>query len=258
MILKFFIFWKNSGLRDLTTSKTPEASISAALSRDTKLFKRTAPSTYCVRSPYRKNSIDTDAVLAAAREKIRLYQNSNVDGETEEVEKDDAERDPDSESDTADDPDADDLDAISKLKEDSCSEMRIEDTSCSMFVKGNSCIEYLKTPLDVPETQNSSLKLPSGETCNGKSGNQYMNLTGIHSQVDFSDQEDNVIDGCGFGEPWVEALTEREYADLSIEERLNALVTLINIVNEGNTMRIALEVLLNSQKNYSTITFILF
>uniref|UniRef100_A0A0D9WJQ0 Homeobox domain-containing protein n=1 Tax=Leersia perrieri TaxID=77586 RepID=A0A0D9WJQ0_9ORYZ len=101
---------QKSGLRDLTTSKTPEASISAALSRDSKLFERTAPSTYCVKTPYRKDPADSEAVLAAAREKIRLFQNTI--SECEEVEKDvdDAERDEDSECDDADDdPDGDEV-----------------------------------------------------------------------------------------------------------------------------------------------------
>ncbi|KAE8785275.1 Homeobox-DDT domain protein RLT2 [Hordeum vulgare] len=57
------------GLRDLTTSKTPEASISAALSRDTKLFERTAPSTYCVKTPYRKDPADFEVVFSSAWEK---------------------------------------------------------------------------------------------------------------------------------------------------------------------------------------------
>uniref|UniRef100_A0A0E0L5Q8 Uncharacterized protein n=1 Tax=Oryza punctata TaxID=4537 RepID=A0A0E0L5Q8_ORYPU len=101
---------QKSGLRDLTTSKTPEASISAALSRDSKLFERTAPSTYCVKTPYRKDPADSEVVLAAAREKIRVFQNTI--SECEEVEKDvdDAERDEDSECDDADDdPDGDEV-----------------------------------------------------------------------------------------------------------------------------------------------------
>ena len=44
------------------------------------------------------------------------------------------------------------------------------------------------------------------------------------------------------GEPWVQGLVEGEYADLSVEERLNALVALVTVVNEGNAIRVALEV----------------
>lgn len=35
---------------------------------------------------------------------------------------------------------------------------------------------------------------------------------------------------------------EGEYADLSVEERLNALVALVTTVNQGNAIRVALEV----------------
>jgi hypothetical protein len=52
-----------SGLIDLTTSKTHEASIVVALPRDIKLFEQTAPSTYCVKSPCRKDPTDSEAVL---------------------------------------------------------------------------------------------------------------------------------------------------------------------------------------------------
>lgn len=40
----------------------------------------------------------------------------------------------------------------------------------------------------------------------------------------------------------MQGLVEGEYADLSVEERLNALVSLVTVVNEGNAIRIALEV----------------
>uniref|UniRef100_A0A452ZWD4 HTH HARE-type domain-containing protein n=1 Tax=Aegilops tauschii subsp. strangulata TaxID=200361 RepID=A0A452ZWD4_AEGTS len=149
---------QRSGLRDLTTSKTPEASISAALSRDTKLFERTAPSTYCVKTPYRKDPADSEAVFSEAREKIRVFQNA-LSG-CEEVEKDveDAERgDDDSECDEAD------------------------------------------------------------------------------------ASQDAEIDESNQGESWVQGLAEGDYCDLSVEERLNALVALIGVATEGNSMRAILE-----------------
>ena len=104
------LLFKKSGLRDLTTSKTPEASIAAALSRDTKLFERTAPSTYCVRAAYRKDPADAEAILFAARERIGIFKSGFLDGEdADDGERDDGERDDDSESDVAEDPDIDDL-----------------------------------------------------------------------------------------------------------------------------------------------------
>lgn len=50
------------------------------------------------------------------------------------------------------------------------------------------------------------------------------------------------IDESNSGESWVRALTEGEYCDLCVEERLSALVVLISVVNEGNVVRAVLEV----------------
>ncbi|KAK6134925.1 hypothetical protein DH2020_031345 [Rehmannia glutinosa] len=200
---------QRSGLRDLTTSKTPEASISAALSRDTKLFERTAPSTYCVRSPYRKDIAN-----------VRKF--SGKQGRKS--------------GDVADDPDVDDLDAVAKLKEASrCSETsRFEDVS--QYVKENSCSELMETPLDALGNSKSSSTLSQSVD-----GIKSKGATGINPQIAIHDLENIVTDECGFGEPWIEGLTEGEYADLSTEERLNALVALIGVANEGNAVRIALE-----------------
>ena len=52
------------------------------------------------------------------------------------------------------------------------------------------------------------------------------------------------IDESHVGESWVQGLMEGDYCDLSVEERLNALVVLVEAVNEGNTIRVALEVCL--------------
>lgn len=79
-------------MRDLSSSRTPEASIAAALSRDTTLFERTAPSTYCVRAQFRKDGEDADEVLTAARDRIRLFQNGLVDGEEADKDGDEADR----------------------------------------------------------------------------------------------------------------------------------------------------------------------
>lgn len=78
------------GLRDLTTSKTPDASISVALSRDQILFERIAPSTYCVRPAYRKDPATADEVILMAKEKIQSYTNGILSGvvAVDDVEKD--------------------------------------------------------------------------------------------------------------------------------------------------------------------------
>ena len=54
--------------------------------------------------------------------------------------------------------------------------------------------------------------------------------------------EDNMeSDESKFGESWLQGLTEGEYSDLSVEERLNALVALVSMANEGNSIRVVLE-----------------
>ena len=89
---------QKSGLRDLSTSKTPDATVSVALSRDPTLFVRIAPLTYCVRPAFRKDPADGEAVIAAAREEIQKFLNGSLTEETN----GDAEKDDDSDSDIAD------------------------------------------------------------------------------------------------------------------------------------------------------------
>ncbi|CAN4103280.1 unnamed protein product [Withania somnifera] len=225
---------QKSGLRDLTTSKTPEASISAALSRGTKLFERTAPSTYCVRDPYRKDPVDADAILSAAREKIRLFKNEYVNGEeAEDVEKE-GDRDDESESDAADDPE---VDLVSELKIAETPEPHKTDTT-----DGRNCsFDLTRTPEDL-NMQNSTRIMHSERfrelKSAGTSGDQ-----SAAGGVDASNlnQEDTVIDESNAGQKWVQGLMEGEYSDLTVEERLHALVALIGVANEGNSVRIVLE-----------------
>lgn len=233
---------QKSGLRDLTTSKTPEASISAALSRDTKLFERTAPSTYCVRSPYRKDPVDAESILATAREKIRVYLNGIAGGDdAEDVEKEDAEQDQDSDSEAAEDPDADDLDAELKLKETSYSSEKSNLRNKNFSHHGKDSLNVLR---DTPSVSHGIIQRDSVLAhCFGEiksTGGSLYDVTGAHSYY-ISDQDTAVIDECDSVEPWVQGLTQGEYTDLSIEERLNALVALIGIANEGNAIRLALE-----------------
>ncbi|EPS62549.1 hypothetical protein M569_12241, partial [Genlisea aurea] len=185
---------QKSGLRDLTSSRTPEASISVALSRDPILFERTAPSTYCVRPAFRKDPSDAESIISAAKEKIQGYANGFLAGQNA----DEEERDDDSDSDVAEGVAEVDALAISLNAEKS----------------GGS------NKHTVPSV-NQKDKLP----------------------VD-SDRHDGTgveIDESRSGESWVLGLTEGEYSDLSVEERLNALVALVGIANEGNSIRVILE-----------------
>ncbi|XP_073058613.1 homeobox-DDT domain protein RLT1-like [Primulina eburnea] len=174
---------QKSGLRDLTTSKTPEASISVALSRDPILFERIAPSTYCVRPAFRKDPADAESIIAAAKEKIQKYAHGILSGQNV----DEEERDDDSESDVAE----------------------------------GAEVDVVATPFDGNE---------NGECDNFGSFPKNVSL-----------DPDVEIDESGSGEPWVQGVTEGEYSDLSVEERLNALVALIGVANEGNSIRVILE-----------------
>jgi hypothetical protein len=57
-----------------------------------------------------------------------------------------------------------------------------------------------------------------------------------------ADEENIEIDENNSGESWIQGLTEGEYSHLSVEERLSALVVLVGISNEGNSIRAVLEV----------------
>ena len=55
-------------------------------------------------------------------------------------------------------------------------------------------------------------------------------------------KEETNIDVNHEGESWVKELMEGEYSHLSVEEHLNALVSLIGMENEGNTIHVVIEV----------------
>ncbi|CAN0915229.1 Homeobox-DDT domain protein RLT2 [Linum grandiflorum] len=223
---------QKSGLRDLSTSKTPEASIAAALSRDTKLFERTAPSTYCVRTPYRKDPFDAEATLSAAREKIQIFKSGLVEEDADE-----AEREEDSESDVAEDPDVDDLDAdLNPNKEGYCSPELGKFGVQSVVENGKEEKKVVKKEqLCVEKVDgSSSVCLEGSNTSKGSPA-------AVDHTLSAKAVENADIDESNPGELWVQGLTEGEYSDLSVEERLNALVALIGVAIEGNSIRMVLE-----------------
>ncbi|XP_065874939.1 homeobox-DDT domain protein RLT2 [Euphorbia lathyris] len=229
-----------SGLRDLTTSKTPEASIAAALSRDSKLFERTAPSTYCVRPAYRKDPADGDVLLSEARERIRIFKCGFEDGE----DADDAEREEDSESDVADDPEVDDLGSDLNPKTKACNSSGANRYNTnSLFENGNMVDDVIRTPqVGLQKTGEAFSSVRSdrnNEVKNlGSSIGQSVDIAGTSTNMD---QEDADIDESNLGEPWVQGLMEGEYSDLTVEERLNSLVALVGVALEGNSIRVVLE-----------------
>ncbi|KAJ7948365.1 Homeobox-DDT domain protein [Quillaja saponaria] len=231
---------QKSGLRDLTTSKTPEASISAALSRDSKLFERTAPSTYCVRAAYRKDPTDAETILSAARERIRIFKSGFLDAE----EPDDAERDEDSESDVAEDPEVDDIGTEMKPKKEfqNFQELNVKDIERN----GKNGDVVLQTPHSGHKNVSEGLPSIQSEGFNevndiGSTIKPSTEISINSNNIAIIDNEDSDINESNLGETWVQGLTEGEYSDLSVEERLNALVSLIGVANEGNSIRIALE-----------------
>ncbi|KAG5390394.1 hypothetical protein IGI04_031935 [Brassica rapa subsp. trilocularis] len=194
---------QKSGLRDLSTSKTPEASISVALTRDVKLFERIAPCTYCVRAPYVKDPADGDAILAEARKKIKAFEN----GLTGPEDLNNLERDEDFECDVDEDPEVDDLATPARA-------------SNGLSGKGEDAMFC-----DVKADAKSIVP-------------QYHSKD---SAVSCVDDNNDVVEDSNKGQSWIQGLTEGDYCHLSVEERLEALVTLVGIVNEGNSLRASLE-----------------
>ncbi|KAK3184068.1 hypothetical protein Dsin_031354 [Dipteronia sinensis] len=233
---------QKSGLRDLTTSKTPEASIAAALSRDSKLFERTAPSTYCVRPAYRKDLADAEAILSAARERIRIFKSGIVDGEVA----DDAERDEDSESDVAEEPEVDDLGTDLHPKEEIHNSLEAKNFN-GKIVLGNKkeSNEVMGTPKDDLRSSHGVLSAKSEGFSEVKGTgalvNESIDAAVIRNVTTIPDEANTDIDESNPGELWVQGLMEGEYSDLSVEERLNALVALIGVAIEGNSIRAVLE-----------------
>ncbi|KAE9599267.1 putative transcription factor & chromatin remodeling DDT family [Lupinus albus] len=225
---------QKSGLRDLTTSKTPEASISVALTRDTKLFERIAPSTYRVRSAFRKDPADAESILSEARKKTQIFENGFLAGE----DVDDAERE-DSESDEVDeDPEVDDLVNSSSVIQNS--ELYTDTNICSSDVKENLAhdVGLIKNEFGrdlhcFPENGSKDSDCPTSVS------KQPLACADLSTQN--LGQDDIEIDESKSGESWVQGLTEGEYSDLSVEERLNALVALVGVANEGNSIRVVLE-----------------
>ncbi|XP_076899064.1 homeobox-DDT domain protein RLT1-like [Bidens hawaiensis] len=184
---------QKTGLRDLTTSKTPDASISVALSRDPVLFKRIAPSTYCVRPAYRKDPATADEVISMAKEKIQTFTNGILSG----VNGDNIEKDEHFESEVVEGQEIDEFGTSSTFK---------GANSYSQDVKTSVCEDDVELKTEFENFNQGSTEIDERKS-----------------------------------EPWIQALTEGEYSDLCVEDRLNALVALVGVANEGNIIRAVLE-----------------
>ncbi|CAN8291009.1 unnamed protein product [Cochlearia groenlandica] len=214
------------GLRDLTTSKTPEATISVALNRDVKLFERIAPSTYCVRAPYAKDHADGEAILADARKKIRAFEN----GLTGPEEVNDLEINEDFECDIDEGPEVDDLAPLARAdlgEANVLSEKGGDNVLCDAKAVVDTDIEN-----GVSSLPPSSMKSIASQ-CHSEQHKDTL--------VCCVDNKNDVIDESNQGQSWIQGLTEGDYCHLSVEERLAALVALVGIANEGNSIRVCLE-----------------
>ncbi|KAK2393589.1 homeobox-DDT domain protein RLT1 [Trifolium repens] len=227
---------QKSGLRDLTTSKTPEASISVALTRDGKLFERIAPSTYRVRTAFRKDPVDAESILSEARKKIQIFENGFLAGE----DADDVEREEESESEVDEDPEDDDLVNPSSGNQNTEQYHDMNISSVNVNESSGHEVDLIQNELDTDlpcflenGSTSKDVDLPSSVTVQPVA---FENLN-----TGNLDDESMEIDETKSGESWVQGLTEGEYSDLSVEERLNALVALVGVANEGNSVRIVLE-----------------
>ncbi|KAK3207089.1 hypothetical protein Dsin_021135 [Dipteronia sinensis] len=225
---------QKSGLRDLTTSKTPEASISVALTRDTKLFERIAPSTYCVRPAFRKDPADAEAILAAARKKIRIFENGFLGGE----DVDEVERDEDSECDVDEDPEVEDL--ATPLSANKIVDHYDETNACSGSGKDNICNDVSLKVQNEVEKDFSPFSFNCSKNASGASTSEHY-VAGDECKASNLNQESVEIDESKPGESWIQGLSEGDYFQLGVKERLNALVALIGVANEGNSIRAVLE-----------------
>lgn len=209
------------------------------MSRDTKLFERTAPSTYCVRPTYRKDPADAEAILSTARERIREFKSELVDEE----EADDAERDEDSESESMEDPEVDDLNAeLNSQVEVSQRDVNLLDVK-TLSGDGKDDADEIDISENGMERANGDSSLMRPDNLIKDDAVASVDTDGGGIQDEATDNLQNTdIDESNPGAPWVQGLMEGEYSDLSVEERLDALVAIIGVAIEGNSIRSVLEV----------------
>lgn len=177
-----------------------------------------------------------------ARERIRIFKSGIVDGE----DADDAERDGDSESDGGEDPEVDDLGTETNSNKEDQNSKETTEFSATPLGNGKGSDDVLETPqVSLGNIDEGLFSMQSGGNGDKDSGlfvAQSVDVSGIGNNTVVGNQEDADIDESNPGESWVQGLMEGEYSDLSVEERLSALVALIGIAIEGNSIHVVLEV----------------
>ncbi|KAH9742702.1 homeobox-ddt domain-containing protein rlt2 [Citrus sinensis] len=173
------------------------------------------------------------------RERIRVFKSGFVDGEEADDAERDEERDEDSDSDVPEVPDVYDMDTDLNSKEETHESL-----------EANSC--GAKTPLGNREADIKGIESPQGDLGNSgrglssKNSEDFDEIKGTRALTDYCedaagisnaatpDQTHTDINESHPGKPWVQGLTEGEYSDLSVDERL---VALIGVAIEGNCER---------------------
>lgn len=183
-------------------------------------------------------------MLSAARERIRIFKSGSAEGEEE---AEDAERDEDSESDSGEDPEVDDLATESNLSKEACEKVGSRLNPRESEVKGieNDELSWTQeeiTQSDLKNVSRASPIAPSLDSGKLRSSNDGVDTNDEGIEHNLAEQETDIDESIPV-EPWVEGLMEGDYADLSVEERLGALVALIGVAIEGNTIRLVLEVI---------------
>lgn len=177
-----------------------------------------------------------------ARERIRIFKSGIVDGE----DADDAERDGDSESDGGEDPEVDDLGTETNSNKEDQNSKETTEFSATPLGNGKGSDDVLETPqVSLGNIDEGLFSMQSGGNGDKDSGlfvAESVDVSGIGNNMVVGNQEDADIDESNPGESWVQGLMEGEYSDLSVEERLSALVALIGIAIEGNSIHVVLEV----------------
>ncbi|XWS75947.1 hypothetical protein CRYUN_Cryun01aG0135400 [Craigia yunnanensis] len=112
--------------------------------------------------------------------------------------------------------------------------------SSSVAKDGNDCHSDTEDSGSVDDESDDSSGSSSSDDCECDSGNYYQgklkhknhyksknNILTVYTEIDESHP----------GEVWLLGLMEGEYSDLSIEEKLNALVALIDLLSDGSSIR---------------------
>lgn len=177
-----------------------------------------------------KDPADGEAILADARKKIRAFEN----GFTGPEDVNDLERDEDFECDIDEDPEVDDLATLaSASKSANLGEANV------LSEKGDTMFCGVKSDVKSEIEKGFSSPLPSSMKSIVP---RCLSEQRKDTAVCCVDSKNAVVDESNQGQSWIQGLTEGDYCHLSVEERLDALVALVGIANEGNSVRAGLEV----------------